>query len=105
LIFNYGPVFLHQALFIVSHDLLRTFMLTKKSKHMSFIKVTSIVDSKPIFISVNHIGHIYQVPAKKEYSREVKGAYTKIGVETHNNGGFEVVEDVNQIMKLIEKAK
>ena len=79
--------------------------VNQKSKHMSFIKVTSIVDSKPIFISVNHIGHIYQVPAKKEYSREVKGAYTKIGVETHNNGGFEVAEDVNQIMKLIEKAK
>lgn len=72
---------------------------------MSFIKVTSIADSKPVFISVNHIGHIYQVPEKKEYGRVVKEACTKIGVETHNNGGFEVAEDINQIMKLIEKAK
>jgi hypothetical protein len=72
---------------------------------MPFIKVTSISEGKPIFISVDHIGHIYQVSAKKEYGREVKGAYTKIGVTTHNNGGFEVAEDTDQIMKLIAKAK
>jgi len=72
---------------------------------MSFIKVTSIADKKPVFISVNHIGHMYQVPEKQDYGRVVKEAHTKIGVTTHNNGGFEVAEDVNQIMKLIEKAK
>ena len=72
---------------------------------MKFIEVTSIADGKSVFINVNHIGHIYQVPEKSDYGRIIKEAYTRIGVTTHNNGGFEVAEDVNQIMKLIAAAK
>ena len=72
---------------------------------MKLIKLTSTADSKPIYISIEQIGHFYQVPAKKEYGKEVEEAHTRIGVTTHNNGGFKVAEDVNQIIKLIEKLK
>mgnify|MGYP003353736387 FL=1 len=72
---------------------------------MKFIKLTSIVDSKPIYINIEMIGHLYEQPAKKEYGREVKGAFTKVGTVTHNNGGFEVAEDIKQILKAIDSAK
>lgn len=72
---------------------------------MTFIKLTSNVDGKAVYINPNHIGHFYPVESKKEYGREVKGAHTRVGVTTHNNGGFEVTEDVKQIIKLIEAAK
>ena len=72
---------------------------------MPFIKVTSATDSKPVYINIEMIGHMYEVPAKVEYGRTVEDAHTRIGVLTHNNGGFRVAEDINQIMKLIEKAK
>jgi len=71
---------------------------------MKLIKLTSTADSKPIYISIEQIGHFYQVPAKKEYGKVVE-AHTCIGVTTHNNGGFKVAEDVNQIIKLIEMLK
>lgn len=70
---------------------------------MKIIKLTSAVDGKPIFINVECIGHLYPVPEKKEYGRTVKDAHTRVGVTTHNNGGFEIAEDIKQIMKLIEK--
>jgi hypothetical protein len=66
-----------------------------------FIQLTSTSTNKPIYINTEMIGHMYEVPAKKEYGKEVKEAYTKIGVTTHNNGGFEVAEDIIQIMKLV----
>ena len=47
------------------------------------------------------IGHFYEVAAKIEYGRVEKEKYTKIGVRTHNNGGFEVVESVDKIIKII----
>jgi len=72
---------------------------------MKFIKLTSATDSKPVYINIEMIGHMYEVPAKVEYGRTVEDAHTRIGVSTHNNGGFRVAEDVNQIWKLIEKAK
>lgn len=72
---------------------------------MKFIKLTGIEDSKPIYVNVECIGHFYQVPAKVAYGREEAPAHTRIGVTTHNNGGFKVAEDMDQIVKLIEKSK
>ena len=72
---------------------------------MKLIKLTSIEDNKPIYINIDQIGHFYQVPAKKQYDTEKDLAHTRVGVTTHNNGGFRVAEDMGQIIKLIEKAK
>jgi hypothetical protein len=47
-----------------------------------------------VFINPNQIGHYYHNSEK---------SITKIGVTTHNNGGFEVIESPEQINKLIEK--
>ena len=70
---------------------------------MKLIKLTSAKDGKPIFINIDQIGHIYYVPAKMSYGRVEEEAHTRVGVTTHNNGGFAVAENVNQILKLIEK--
>ena len=63
------------------------------------IKLTS--NSGSIYINVEHIGHMYEVKETVEYGKVVKKAHTKIGVATHNNGGFEVKETVKQIVKII----
>jgi hypothetical protein len=39
------------------------------------------------------------------YGKETEPTHTRVGVTTHNNGGFRIAEDVNQIIKLIEKSK
>jgi len=72
---------------------------------MKFIKLTSSSDSKPVYINIEMIGHMYEVPAKVEYGKTVEDAHTRVGVTTHNNGGFRVAEDINQIIKLIGKSK
>ena len=72
---------------------------------MKFIKLTSTVDNKPVYINIECIGHMYQVPEKVEYGRVVEDAHTRVGVTTHNNGGFRVAEDVDQIIKLIDSKK
>jgi hypothetical protein len=68
---------------------------------MKFIRLTSIKDSKPVFINPDFIGHMYQVPEKMSYGRVDEEAHTVVGVTTHNNGGFRVAEDVEQILKQI----
>jgi len=68
---------------------------------MKLIKVTSIADSKPVYINVTQIGHIYEVEAKYSYGRTETEKHTRIGVTTHNNGGFSVKETIKQIMKMI----
>ena len=72
---------------------------------MKMIRLTSIKDSKPVFINPDFIGHLYQVPEKVSYGRVDEEAYTVVGVTTHNNGGFRVAEDVEQILKLIVKSE
>jgi hypothetical protein len=71
---------------------------------MRLIKLTSI-NGGFIYVNIEHIGHMYQESEKKEYGRVKDEAHTKIGVTTHNNGGFKVAEDIEQILKLIDKAK
>ena len=69
---------------------------------MRFIKLTSI-EGNLIVVNVAHIGHLYPVDEKVDYGRVIKKAHTRLGVTTHNNGGFSVTETVDEIMKLINK--
>lgn len=64
-----------------------------------FIKLTSVNDSNPIYVNVEHLGHVYRVPEVMEYGKITEDAYTKIGVTTHNNGGFRVKETPEEILK------
>ena len=72
---------------------------------MKFIKVTSTKDKKPIFINPDFIGHMYRVPEKKIYGSVDEVEHTIVGTTTHNNGGFKVIETVEQILKQIEKSE
>ena len=75
---------------------------------MKIIKLTSLTslnDSKSIYINVEQIGHFFEVNEKSSYGSVDKPKHTRVGVTTHNNGGFEVIESTEQIIKLIEKAK
>jgi hypothetical protein len=47
-----------------------------------------------ILINIDYIGHIYQ-----------SGNKTRIGVVTHNNGGFEVHDTIDDIMGKIDYYK
>jgi nitrogen regulatory protein PII-like uncharacterized protein len=70
---------------------------------MKLIKLTSTAknDKYPaIYINVEQIGSIYQL-YKEEYG--VGKLETRVGVTTHNNGGFSVRETPEQIIKLINK--
>ena len=68
---------------------------------MKFIKVTSVQDKKSVYINPDFIGHVYRVPEKILYGTVDGKEHTVIGVTTHNNGGFKVIEDVDQILKQI----
>ena len=72
---------------------------------MKFIRLTSIKDSKPVFINPDFIGHMFRVPEKVSYGSVDEVEHTSVGVTTHNNGGFRVIEDVKQILKLIESSQ
>ena len=68
---------------------------------MKLIKLTNLSDGKPIYVNIDQIGYIYQVPAKMNYGREEEPAHTKVSVTTHNNGGLKVAEDIEQILRMI----
>jgi len=70
---------------------------------MKIIALTSNVDGKIVYINVDTIGHIYDVVKKVQYKEDDK--YTKIGTTTHNNGGFEVMENAKTILKMISDDK
>ena len=67
---------------------------------MKVIKLTNL-DKKPIYINVDMIGHFYEVVETSSYGSIDKPKHTRIGVTTHNNGGFSVTESVEKILKLI----
>ena len=69
---------------------------------MKFITLTSI-GGGIIVVNVVHIGHLYPVKEEVMYGRVTKGGQTRLGVTTHNNGGFSVTETVDEIMELINK--
>jgi hypothetical protein len=70
---------------------------------MKFIRLTSLKDSKPIFINPDFIGHLYQVPEKRSYGSVDEVEHTKLGITTHNNGGFPIVETPEKLMELISQ--
>jgi hypothetical protein len=74
----------------------------KKIKVMKLIKLTSLRNSEDIYINIGCIGHMYEVAETKSYGSIDKPKHTKIGVITHNNGGFEVKETVKEITRIIE---
>lgn len=67
-----------------------------------FIQVTSLSDGGKILVNVRHIGHFWESSEKIEYGRVEKPKHTRLGVTTHNNGGFEVKETVDEILKMIQ---
>jgi hypothetical protein len=69
---------------------------------MKLIKLTTFHRDveEPLYVNPLHIGHMYNVPETKNPK---KRQHTRVGVTTHNNGGFEVMETLEQINKLIEK--
>jgi hypothetical protein len=69
---------------------------------MKLIKLTSLKGKEPIYINIEHIGHIYEVDETKSYGSVDTPAHTVIGVTTHNNGGFKVTESYVDIVKKIE---
>jgi hypothetical protein len=72
---------------------------------MKFIRLTNLKDSKPVFINPDFIGHMFRVPEKRSYGSVDEVEHTRVGVTTHNNGGFSVIESVEQILKRIEKSE
>ena len=63
---------------------------------MKLIELTSINGGK-VYINPSFIGHIYPVP-----EASAKIPYTKVGVTTHSNFGFEVKESIKEIQILIK---
>lgn len=61
---------------------------------MKIIKVTSKSMNKSVYINVNHIGEFH----------EWDGG-TRIGVTTHNNGGYQVKETIDEVLMLIKRVK
>ncbi len=70
---------------------------------MKIIKVTSLKDESPIYINVEQIGHFYRVSEKKSYGSVDEVEHTRLGVTTHNNGGFAITETPETLLKLIDK--
>jgi ribosomal protein S19 len=68
---------------------------------MKFIKLTNLKDSKPVFINPDFIGHMFEVDEGSTYGSIDTPKHTRVGVTTHNNGGFQVLETVYEIIKLI----
>jgi hypothetical protein len=75
---------------------------------MTFIKLTNChnrTSPKSVYVNIEQIGHMYQVTKKIEYSNpEQNFTHTILGVTTHNNGGFDILETPEEILELIKKA-
>lgn len=72
---------------------------------MRLIKL-HMLDKRPVYINIEQIGHITRNDnAKVQYGKVVEEAYTSVGVTTHNNGGFKVIEMPEAIIKLIEASR
>ena len=70
---------------------------------MKIIKVTSLKDKKPVYLNVEQIGHFFRVPQKLSYGSVDEEEHTRVGVTTHNNGGFSIVETPEKLMELISQ--
>ena len=63
----------------------------KKNNEPKFIALTSLSSKKTIYLNVNMIGDISQ-----------DDECTRVGHLTHNNGGFRVTQDAEEILDLIK---
>ena len=72
---------------------------------MKIIKVTSFKDRTPVYLNVEQIGHFFRVPQKMSYGSVDEAEHTRVGITTHNNGGFSIVETPETLIKLINKAQ
>jgi len=72
---------------------------------MKIIKVTTFKDKIPVYLNVEQIGHFYRVPEKMNYGRVEEVEHTRVGITTHNNGGFTIVETPEALIKLINKVQ
>jgi hypothetical protein len=70
---------------------------------MKIIKVTSLKDKSSIYVNVEQIGHFYTVPEKMNYGRVEEVEHTRLGITTHNNGGFAITETPEKLMELISQ--
>jgi hypothetical protein len=70
---------------------------------MRFIKVTSLSNKETIYVNVGEIGHFYRVPEKINFGSVEEVEHTRMGVTTHNNGGFMIVETPKEVLELIKK--
>jgi hypothetical protein len=62
----------------------------KVNTKLRFIELTSMITKKPIYLNIDMIGDIIQ-----------DEGYTRVGHLTHNNGGFKVTQDAEEILDLI----
>jgi len=67
---------------------------------MRTIKVTTLSDKRSIYINIDMIGDLSEVE-EKDFNREPK-KYTVIGTTTHNNGGFKVIESIQEVFNRIK---
>jgi hypothetical protein len=72
---------------------------------MKIIKVTTFKDKIPVYLNVEQIGHFYRVPEKMNYGHVEEVEHTRVGITTHNNGGFTIVETPEALIKLINKVQ
>jgi hypothetical protein len=73
---------------------------------MKIIKVKSLYefkDKKSLYINVEQIGHFYRVPEKMNSCSVKEVEHTIVGVTTHNNGGFKIVETPEELMEMISQ--
>ena len=72
---------------------------------MRIIKLTSLNTKAPVFINIECIGHFSEVKETTTYGKVNKIKHTRVGVLTHNNGGFEVIESTDKIIELINESR
>lgn len=66
----------------------------KVSTKIKFVKLTSYNNNNAIYLNIDMIGDIC----------EITEGYTRVGHLTHNNGGFKVSEEVEEVLYLINEA-
>ena len=70
---------------------------------MKFIKLTSALDKKTVFINPTFIGHLSVGETRSYGPADKKPPHTVVGTTCHNNGGFKVTESIDEIMKMIKE--
>jgi len=74
---------------------------------MKLIKLTSHSDNSSTYINVNEIGYFYEVKQSDDWfdGKPISVKFTRVGVTTHNDGGFKVKETPEEIIEKIKMIK